>query len=371
MSYARFIQLDHYRLLGNTGLRVSPFCLGTMTFGNDWGWGSDRDESRRIFDLYCDRGGNFIDTASHYTNGTSETFVGEFIGNRRAELIIGTHYSVSTHPHDRNAAGNHPKNMVQSLESSLRRLQTDYVDVFWLHCWDFTTSVETVLRGLDHLVQSGKVLHVGIANTPVWKISQAQAIAELRGMAPFAAIQVEYNLIDRTAERDLIPMSEDLQLGVLAVSPLAGGLLSGKYNLAAHSTSLPPVTTRIDRTSARTPLNALLGRINDRSLAIVLEVMEVANRTEYTPAQVALNWLFSQEDIVCSTVLGVRTVQQLQENLSALDFSLDVTQMSDLDMVSGESPSNAYSYIRRSDVREVIYDSTQIVDLTQQRYDDN
>src|SRR5918996_4783286 len=222
--------LDTYRLLGRSGLRVSPLALGTMTFGTEWGWGADRDEARRIFDLYVDRGGNFVDTANQYTNGTAERFVGEFARGRRDELVIATKYTVTSRPADPNASGNHRKSMVASVEASLERLQTDYIDLLYLHIWDGVTPVEEILRAMDDLVRAGKVLYVGISDTPAWQVSRMQAIADLRGWSPLVALQIEYSLIERTVERDLIPMAWEMGLGVVPWSPLASGVLTGKYS---------------------------------------------------------------------------------------------------------------------------------------------
>lgn len=199
------LSLDTYRLLGRSGLRVSPLALGAMTFGTDWGWGTDRDEARRIFDAYVDRGGNFIDTANKYTNGTSERLVGELAGDRRERLVLATKYTLSMRPGDPNSGGNHRKNMVRSVEASLRRLGTDYIDILYLHAWDGTTPVDEVLRAMDDLVRSGKVLYVAISDAPAWQVSRMQAIAALRGWAPLVALQIEYSLIERTVERELIP----------------------------------------------------------------------------------------------------------------------------------------------------------------------
>ena len=212
MTNAR--SLASYRLLGRSGLRVSPFALGTMTFGLDWSWGSDPAESRRVFDAYVERGGNFIDTASNYTNGTAEALVGEFAEGRRDDLVIATKYSLNRRAGDPNAGGNHRKNMVHSVETSLRRLRSDYIDLLYLHVWDGTTPVEEILRALDDLVRAGKVLYAGISDTPAWQVSRMQAIADLRGWTPFVALQIEHSLIERTVERELVPMARELGLGV-------------------------------------------------------------------------------------------------------------------------------------------------------------
>ena len=219
-----------YRLLGNSGLRVSEASLGTMTFGDEWGWGSPKAEAQRVYETYREAGGNFIDTANFYTGGTSEKFVGEFIKGHRDSVVLATKYSNAAPGNDPNAAGNHRKSMMQALEASLKRLQTDYIDLYWVHIWDGITPVEEVVRGLDDLVRQGKVLYVGISDAPAWWIAQANTLAELRAWTQFIGLQIEYNLVERTVERELIPMAKALNLGVLAWSPLAKGVLSGKYH---------------------------------------------------------------------------------------------------------------------------------------------
>src|ERR1700726_5340961 len=219
-----------YRLLGNSGLRVSEAALGTMTFGDDWGWGAAKDEARKVCDAFREAGGNFIDTANIYTNGTSETFLGEFLQGHRQSMVLATKYTNSFPGTDPNAAGNHRKNMMQAVEASLKRLRTGYIDLYWVHIWDGITPVEEVMRGLDDLVRQGKVLYLGISDAPAWWIAQANTLADLRGWTQFIGLQIEYNLVEHTVERELIPMAKALNLGVLAWSPLAKGVLSGKYH---------------------------------------------------------------------------------------------------------------------------------------------
>ena len=214
-----------YRLLGNSGLRVSEAALGTMTFGDDWGWGAAKDEARKVYDAFREAGGNFIDTANMYTNGTSESFLGEFTKGHRESVVMATKYTNAASGADPNAAGNHRKSMVQAVEASLKRLQTDYIDLYWVHIWDQITPVEEVMRGLDDLVRQGKVLYVGISDAPAWWIAQANTLAHLRGWSPFIGLQIEYSLIERTVERELIPMAKALNLGLTAWSPLANGCL--------------------------------------------------------------------------------------------------------------------------------------------------
>src|SRR5712675_1590360 len=217
-----------YRLLGNSGLRVSEAALGTMTFGDDWGWGAAKDESRKVYDAFREAGGNFIDTANFYTNGTSESFLGEFMKDHRQSVVLATKYTMSAPGTDPNAAGNQRKNMMQSVEASLKRLQTDYIDLYWVHMWDQITPVEEVMRALDDLVRAGKVLYTGVSDAPAWWIAQANTLADLRGWSPFIGLQIEYSLIERTVERELIPMAKALNVGLLAWSPLANGVLTGK-----------------------------------------------------------------------------------------------------------------------------------------------
>ena len=217
-----------YKLLGRSGLRVSELALGTMTFGETWGWGASKKVSQQLFDTYAEAGGNFIDTANRYTDGTAEEYVGDFIAADRDHFVVATKYTLFDREGDPNFSGNHRKNMVRSLEASLRRLKTDYVDLFYVHAWDFTTPVEEVMRSLDDLVRAGKVLYVAISDTPAWIVAQANTLADLRGWSPFVGLQLRYSLIDRAAERDLLPMARALDLGVLAWSVLGAGVLTGK-----------------------------------------------------------------------------------------------------------------------------------------------
>ncbi len=280
--------------------------LGTMTFGTDWGWGADAAESRRLFDAYVERGGNLIDTANNYTDGTSERLLGEFARGRRDQLVIATKYTCSTRRADPNSGGNHRKSMIASVESSLERLQTDYIDLLYLHLWDGTTPVEEILRGLDDLVRAGKVLYVGISDTPAWQVSRMQAIAELRGWAPLIALQVEYSLIERTTERELIPMAGEMGLGVLPWAPLAKGVLTGKYSRADLGLS--------DGTQTRKNLAAAAGVLSERGLAIADAVRGVAAEIGRTPSQVALAWTLLNP-AVTAPIIGARTLSQLEDNL--------------------------------------------------------
>jgi aryl-alcohol dehydrogenase-like predicted oxidoreductase len=218
------------QLLGKSGLRVSELCLGAMTFGEEWGWGASKEECHKIFNAYVDAGGNFIDTANKYTEGTSEKYIGEFIAADRDRFVLATKYTSNTRRGDPNAGGNHRKNMIQSLEATLERLNTDYIDLYWVHAWDPLTPIEEMIRALDDMVRAGKILYIGISDAPAWIVSQANTLANLKGWTEFTGLQIEYSLIERTPERELLPMSDALNIGVTAWSPLGGGVLTGKYN---------------------------------------------------------------------------------------------------------------------------------------------
>jgi aryl-alcohol dehydrogenase-like predicted oxidoreductase len=312
-----------YRLLGNSGLRVSEMCLGTMTFGEDWGWGTPKDDSRKIYDAFREAGGNFFDTANFYTNGSSETLLGEFIQGHRESVVLATKYSNAPPGKDPNAAGNHRKSMMQAVEGSLRRLKTDYIDLYWLHIWDTITPFDEVMRSFDDLTRQGKILYAGVSNAPAWWIARANTLAELRGWNRFAGVQVEYSLIERTVERELLPMSKALGLGVTAWSPLAGGWLSGKYSEDRKTGG------RLDEQQWRD--NAL--EVNERSKAIVAEVATVARETGHSSAQVALAWLHHR-DLPVTPIIGARKIEQLQDNLASLELKLTTDQRKRLDSVS-------------------------------------
>ncbi|WP_433891779.1 aldo/keto reductase [Streptomyces sp. CA-111067] len=322
------LTLDTYRLLGRSGLRVSPLALGAATFGTEWGWGAEQDEARKLFDLYIERGGNFIDTASTYTNGSSERLLGEFTRANRESLVLATKYATLRRPGDPNSGGNHRKTLFGSVEASLRQLDTDYIDLLYLHLWDFTTPVEEILRGMDDLVRQGKVLYVAISNTPAWQVSRMQAIADLRGWSPLVALQIEYNLVERTGERDLIPMAREMGLGVVPWSPLAGGVLTGKYSRADLTA---PSAASGDGT--RKSVTIAGGTLTERNLAIVDVVKDVATELARTPAQVALAWTL-QNPAVTSPIIGARTPAQLSDNLGALDVTFTPAQLARLNDAS-------------------------------------
>src|SRR5919197_6373637 len=265
-----------YYLLGKSGLRVSEICFGAMTFGEEWGWGTSKEESRKVFNEYIDAGSNFIDTANNYTGGTSEKYIGEFIASDdRDRFVLATKYTSNTRRGDPNAGGNHRKNMVQSLEASLQRLNTDYIDLYWVHAWDPMTPIEEMMRALDDMIRAGKILYTGISDAPAWIVSQANTLANLRGWNEFIAIQIEYSLIERTSERELLPMAKALDLGVAAWSPLGGGVLSGKYNDRHQSEA--------KRFSEENPMSAAF--VNERNLLIANEVQTIAKEMSKSPSQ--------------------------------------------------------------------------------------
>lgn len=309
--------LDSYRCLGHSGLRVSPLALGTMTFGADWGWGSDTGEARAIFNAYVELGGNFIDTANGYTSGTAEKMVGEFARSLRDRLVIATKYTMSIRPGDPNAGGNSRKSMVASVEQSLRRLRTDYIDLLYLHMWEGTTPVEEVLRAMDDLVRAGKVLYLGVSDIPAWQVSRMQAIAELRGWAPLIALQIQYNLVERTGERDLIPMATDMGLGVIGWSPLAGGVLAGKYQRA----DIPAGAGRGGGPPSRRELATANGQLTERGLGIADVVKQVAAELGTSSSRVALAWTLLNPAVTAS-IVGARTLAQLEDNLGSLQTRL-------------------------------------------------
>ncbi len=314
--------LDHYVTLGRSGLRVSPFCLGAITFGEDLGWGSSVAESQAILDRYVELGGNFIDTANLYTKGHSEKIIGDHIGhdrNKRDRLVIATKFSANMYPGDPNAGGSSRKAIIGALENSLRRLQTDYIDLYWLHNWDKHTPIEETMAALDDLVRSGKVRYIGVSDTPAWKATQAQMIAQLRGLTQFVGLQVEYSLLERTVEGELMPMAIELGMGVTPWSPLRSGVLSGKYT----------------RENAAKGVQAdgrfwAAGDLNESTFAVIDELQNIARAVDSTVARVALAWVQGRPG-VSSTILGARRLSQLEDNLAALDLKLPADHLAKLD----------------------------------------
>lgn len=314
-----------YKLLGKSGLRVSEICLGTMSFGEDFGWGIPQEDSYKIFDAFMEAGGNFIDTANEiYNYGSSEKFLGEFIASERERVVLSTKYTDSIPTNDPNRAGNQRKNMVQSLERSLKRLNTDYIDLFWLHSWDFVTPMEEIMRAFDDLVRSGKVLYIGIANAPAWVVSRANTIADLRGWTPFTATQIEYSLVERTSERELIPMAQELGIGIMAWSVLASGILLKGKSLDFENGEHPqPEDVQLNK--------AGFGEMNNCEFAIASVVQQIAREVGCTPAQVAINWVRSKGFI---PILGANNISHLQADLACLNYQLSPEHLRSLNDIT-------------------------------------
>jgi aryl-alcohol dehydrogenase-like predicted oxidoreductase len=340
-----------YKLLGKSGLRVSELCLGGMTFGQDWGnmlLGASKEESKKMFEHFVEAGGNFIDTANVYQNGSSEKYIGEFIAPEREKFVLATKYTISTNPDDPNASGSHRKSLVQSVSASLKRLNSSYIDLLWVHFWDSMTPVEELMRSLDDLVRSEKILYVGISDAPAWFISQANTLAELRGWSPFVGIQIMYSLIERTPERELLPMAKALDIGVTAWSPLGGGVLSGKYNNNRQSEH------EAKRFRDDNPMSAVF--VNKKNLSIADEVQTIAKETGRTPSQVALNWIRQQKDRgVIIPIIGTRTETQIKDNLGCLDFELTSNHMDRLDEISKIQLGFPHDFIESESGKTLVY----------------
>ena len=334
----------NYRLFGRSGLRVSELALGTMTFGTDWGWGADRDECGKMFDAFAEAGGNFVDTANNYTNGTSERIVGELVAADRDHFVVATKYSLSTRPDDPNAGGNHRKNLVRALEASLERLATDHVDLLWVHMWDGMTPVEEVARALDDLVRAGKVLYVGASDTPAWAVARAVTLAELRGWAAFCGLQLPWSLADRSVERELLPLAAALDLAVTPWGVLESGELTGKY-LAPDGR---PTRSRPEHVSPR--VNQLAG-----------EVVAVAAELGRPPAQVAIGWVRQQEPgwgTPVIPIVGARSAAQLADNLGCLDLELSAGQLARLEAASAFQRGFPRSFLESDHVRGLVFGTT-------------
>jgi aryl-alcohol dehydrogenase-like predicted oxidoreductase len=310
-----------YKLFGGSGLRVSELCLGTMAFGEDWGWGASREECARIVSAFAEAGGNFIDTADVYTNGSSERMLSELLGADRDRFVLATKYTCARDPRDPNAAGNHRKSLMAALDASLKRLRTDYIDVLYVHIWDFLTPVAEVMRALDDQVRAGKVFYLGVSDTPAWLVAHANTLAERHGWTPFSAVQVQYSLAERTVEREYLPMARTLDLAVTAWAPLAMGVLTGKYSDGASANGDGRLTK---------PGMAGAAMLGERNHRIAEAVREVAAGLDATSAQVALAWLLSRPGVVLP-IVGARKESQLRENLAAVDLRLEPEQLARLE----------------------------------------
>jgi len=330
-----------YRLLGNSGLRVSELALGTMTFGEDWGWGAGKEEAKKLYDAYREAGGNFLDTANLYTNGSSESFLGEFLQDQRQSMVLATKYTNAMPGTDPNAAGNHRKSMMQAVEASLKRLKTDYIDLYWVHVWDQITPVEEVMRALDDLVRQGKILYTGISDAPAWWVAQANTLAHLRGWSPFIGLQIEYSLIERTVERELIPMAMALNIGVTAWAPLSNGILTGKYH--GHGASTAGAGTG----RMNSPMLQEFAPDPERTERIVTSVKQVSEQVGRSMAQVALAWLRYRK-VAVIPILGARKLSQLQDNLASSTLVLSEDQVKTLDEASKIEPGFPYNLYPKS-----------------------
>ncbi|MEU1722783.1 aldo/keto reductase [Nonomuraea sp. NPDC005692] len=325
-----------YTTFGTSGLRVSEMILGTMGFGEDWGWGAPLEECRRMFTAYAEAGGNMIDTANRYTEGSSERIVGDLIAKERDRYVLTTKYTLSMDGDDPNASGNHRKNLRRSVEASLQRLGTDYLDVLWVHIWDPATPIEETLRALDDLVRAGKVLYLGFSDVPAWVIARANTIAELRGWTPFIGLQLSYSLLERDIERELLPMAETLGLSVAAWAPLARGVLSGKFT----------------RTDAAAGSRISRDAVPDHHLAIAAEVDAVADELGVSSSQVALAWTRAHRTWI-HPISGARTLDQLTDNLAAFELRLPSEMVDRLDEASAFPLGFPQNFIQMS--REFVY----------------
>jgi aryl-alcohol dehydrogenase-like predicted oxidoreductase len=330
------MSLDHYVTLGRSGLRVSPFCLGAMTFGQDWGWGSDVETSEAVLSRYLERGGNFIDTANAYTRGHSEKIIGDYLRTRdirRDQVVVATKFFANLFPGDPNAGGASRKSLTAACDESLRRLGTDYIDLYWMHLWDRFTPIEETMRALDDLVTAGKLRYIGFSDTPAWKVAQAQTIAHFRGWTSLVALQIEYSLIERTVEAELIPMAQELGLGVAPWSPLRGGVLTGKYTRENVKEATPG---RGEQVTAY---------LDERAFTIVDELVRIGTSHGTSPAAVALAWVQAQPGVE-STIIGARTLEQLDQNLAGLDVRLEPSELAALTALSTPTLSFPTSFLR-------------------------
>jgi aryl-alcohol dehydrogenase-like predicted oxidoreductase len=335
------------RVLGPSGLRVSRLCLGTATFGNRE-WGCDESEGRNILDRYLDAGGNFLDCANKYADGESELVLGRILQGRRDRVVVGTKYTGTLDDTDLNASGNHRKSLVRSLDRSLRSLQTDYLDILWVHAWDGVTPIDVLMRALDDQVRAGKVLSAGISNAPAWMISYAQAVAASHGWSSFTAVQNEYSLLQRGPERDLLPMSSYLGMGYVAWAPFAQGRLTGKYS----SQSKEPKR-----------LSAEEARMSEAQDTVVRATLEVAKEIDAAPTAVALRWMMQHQPQVIP-IIGARTIEQYEANMRCLEIDLSDTQMKRLNSVSAIDLGSPTTFMRGEPGRDFMWGRARTVPST-------
>ncbi|MBE9075720.1 aldo/keto reductase [Romeria aff. gracilis LEGE 07310] len=331
--------MDYYTL-GNTGLKVSRLALGTMTFGDDWGWGADAANARQIFDTYLEAGGNFIDTADMYTNGNSERMLGQFVkeSGSRDRVVISTKFSYNAEPGNPNAGGNGRKNILRAVEGSLERLGTDYIDVYMLHTWDQVTPAAEVVSTLDSLVSSGKVRYVALSDTPAWYVAQAQTLCQERHLEPISTVQLEYSLAERNIEFEYAALAKALGTSIMVWSPLASGLLSGKYKPSENGTE---GTGRLSMLADSG--NPAFDKFTEKNWAIVAELEQVAQELSRSMAQVALNWVVNRP-VVASVIIGATKLHQLKDNLGALEFEIPAELQQRLDQVSQPEARFPYTF---------------------------
>lgn len=336
--------LKSYYTLGRTGLRVSRLALGTMTFGTQWGWGADKETARQLVDTYVDAGGNFFDTADLYTEGTAETWLGEFIAEKglRDKAVIATKFTYNADPGNPNAGGNGRKNILRAVEGSLKRLGTDYIDLYVLHTWDRITPTEEVVRTFDDLVRSGKVRHVGLSDVPAWYAARIQTIAELRGYEPISSMQLEYSLVERNIEREHVPLATGHGIGITAWSPLGSGLLSGKYRPSDDGGAGAGRLETVKGSNV-----PAFQKFTPRNWKIVAELEAVAKATNRSMAQVALNWVANRPG-VASVIVGATKTSQLRDNIEALSFDIPAELTARLDEVSAPEATFPYTFFENT-----------------------
>ena len=349
------MQMTDYVTLGRSGLRVSPFCLGTMTFGTEWGWGNDASTAATILDGYLATGGNFLDTADGYTNGRSETLLGSMIAERRIRdrVVLATKFTFNAEPGNPNAGGNGRKNIYRALEGSLRRLRTDWVDLYWLHAWDTVTPVEEVVATLTDLVRAGKIRHYGFSDVPAWYAARAQTLAQLQGREPAIALQLEYSLVERTIEREHVEAAAELGMGVCPWSPLAGGFLAGKYGREQQGASGEGRLAMMKDTP-----NPAFQKFTERNWRILDVVREVAESVGRSPAEVALSWVAHQPGIT-STIIGATSTKQLASNLAALALELPPPARARLDQASALELAHPYMFFSGT-IQSMVHGGTSV-----------
>lgn len=357
----RIASLTTYRTLGNSGLKVSPIAYGAGTFGNAWGeaWSSGKEQAQQIFHHYINSGGNFFDTSNVYQTGQSEEWLGEFMqaAGNRDRLVISTKGTQNQFENDPNGGGNGRKHIINAVEASLKRLKTDYIDLYFLHHWDMHTPVEEVLLTFEMLIQQGKIRHYGLSNFPAWYTTKLQVLAQQSFKNPVTAIQNQYSLSARHSDYEHLPMCQQLNIGFTAWSPLANGLLTGKYQVDENGELVG--SGRLTDTWATDPSVANLA--TDKSVKIVKALIDVANESGQTPSQVALNWMINHRGVT-STIIGARKLSQLEDNLNALTFDLTAEQLKKLNEVSEPELMSPYSY-HTNEMQALIHTGTQITNI--------